>query len=72
MPPDARHGLTGQHRRLAADMLALCSDPGDVPHALNLLNKLRNTRRRTGPPAGGPRHRTLGAGALLGSLAGAG
>ena len=27
-----------QHRRLAADMLALCSDPGDVPHALDLLN----------------------------------
>jgi len=38
MPPHASHGLTGQHRRLAADMLALCSDPGDVPHALDLLN----------------------------------
>jgi hypothetical protein len=27
-----------QVQRLAADMVALCSDPGDVPHALDLLN----------------------------------
>ena len=27
-----------QVQRLAADMVALCGDPGDVPHALDLLN----------------------------------
>ena len=30
--------LTTQIRRLAADMVLLCSDPGDVPHALDLLD----------------------------------
>ncbi|MFO0119821.1 MAG: hypothetical protein ACK512_06945, partial [Cyanobium sp.] len=32
------NGLSTQLRRLTADMLALCSDPGDVPQALDLLN----------------------------------
>ena len=27
-----------QVQRLAADMVPLCGDPGDVPHALDLLN----------------------------------
>jgi ubiquinone biosynthesis protein Coq4 len=35
---DLSNGLSTQLRRLAADMLAVCSDPGDVPHALDLLN----------------------------------
>ena len=35
---DLSNGLSTQLQRLAADMLALCSDPGDVPHALDLLN----------------------------------
>ena len=35
---DLSNGLSTQLRRLSADMLALCSDPGDVPLALDLLN----------------------------------
>jgi hypothetical protein len=35
---DLSNGLSTQLRRLTADMLAVCSDPGDVPHALDLLN----------------------------------
>ena len=31
-------GLSPQLERLAVDMAMLCSDPGDVPHALDLLN----------------------------------
>jgi ubiquinone biosynthesis protein Coq4 len=42
MPPLTRGPTTptstAQVQRLAADMVALCSDPGDVPHALDLLN----------------------------------
>jgi len=35
---DLSNGLSTQLRRLSADMLAVCSDPGDVPRALDLLN----------------------------------
>jgi len=42
MPPLTRvptaPTTTAQVQRLAADMVALCGDPGDVPHALDLLN----------------------------------